>query len=55
MEHKFGNMNTLPCSIIMSATEGNRTCFSFFNTPKHGRGTGLVTCYGKTELLKVDK
>lgn len=37
------NANTLPCSITRSETEGNKTCFSFFNTPKHGNGTGFVT------------
>lgn len=35
--------NNLPCSITMSATDGNRICFSFFNSPKQGNGTGRVT------------
>jgi len=51
--HKKKTEKTAPCSTTTSATECNKTCFSFFSTPKHGNGTGLVTCATQPQIHKI--
>jgi hypothetical protein len=43
-----------PSSMVMSVTKCKSTCFSFIDTPQHGRITGFFT-YPQVPMLKYVK